>query len=247
MKETHTLSRADKSVTLKNLDAFKDLIECYTVADLRSMVYDIPIKKSGGCCYPAVQTLFSLMEMLGKLLRQNTSTRGVGAFTLVFTRLGRQYNDEDLARRLYNYFRHGIAHNSLARAGVSVKKSGDRTFHLSDNGNNIDVRVLFEDFEPFFYESFDTTLRNPSHISQYEQNLRDVFTELQIPWQQQYQVAEGDLDLSANYTRTTTSGTRLPKTPSSGASVTQLSTGESRTQLRNAKKKSQRPRRTWLE
>jgi len=38
---------------LINLKAFKNLTESYTIADLKSMIFDIEDKPSGGCCYPA--------------------------------------------------------------------------------------------------------------------------------------------------------------------------------------------------
>jgi len=206
---------------LANLQAFKDLIERYTIADLKSMIYDIEVKPSGSCCYPAVQTLFSLMELIGKLITPHVTDEK--AFLATFIRLGARYNDVTLATKLYEYFRHGIAHNSLAKGGVQVKKSKDKTFHLS-NGGNIDIRILFEDFIPLFNDIFDNLLQQESYISEYEKRLGDVFTELKIEWiggVQQW----GGLDISADYTRTEViipSGTRLPEVKKSGPSVTKL-------------------------
>lgn len=205
-----------------NLKAFKDLIESYTIADLKSMIYDIKDKSSGGCCYPAVQTLFSLMELIGKLISPNTSDEK--AFIATFTQLGTSYNDETLATKLYEYFRHGIAHNSLAKGGVQVKKTGDKTFHFSDYGNNIDIRILFEDFIPVFNDVFDNQLQQVNYVSEYEGRLRDVFRELKIEWIVDVK-QWGGLDISADYTRTdvtTPSGIRLPEALKSGPSVTKL-------------------------
>lgn len=207
---------------LTNLKAFKDLIERYTIADLKAMIYDIEVKPSGACCYPAVQTLFSLMELIGKLTAPNTSDKK--AFTATFTQLGSSYNNETLATKLYEYFRQGIAHNSLAKGGVQVKKSGDKTFHLSDNGSNIDVRILFEDFMSLFNRIFDNQLRQESYTSEYERRLHDVFKELKIEWIEGVQ-QWGGLNISADYTRTdvtTPSGTKLPEAQKSGPSVTEL-------------------------
>lgn len=201
---------------------FKNLIESYTIADLRSMIYDVEDKPSGGCCYPAVQTLFSLMELIGKLITPSATEEN--AFVATFTKLGNRYDDPVLAKKLYNYLRHGIAHNSLAKGGVKVKKSNDNAFHLSDNGNNIDIRILFEDFIPIFNDIFDQKLQNRDYISEYERRLRSVFKELKIEWIKDAQ-QWGGLDISADYSRTdltTPSGTRLPQSQNSTASVTKL-------------------------
>ena len=80
---------------LTNLKAFKNLIESYTIADLKSMVYEVG--DSGGCCYPAIQTLFSLMELIGKLISPDTCEK---AFASTFTMLGKDYN-VDMAAKLY--------------------------------------------------------------------------------------------------------------------------------------------------
>lgn len=205
---------------LTNLKAFKELIEGYTIADLKSMI-DIQEKPSGSCCYPAVQTLFSLLELIGKLI---SPSNGEEAFTATFTKMGNKYSDEIVARKLYQYFRHGIAHTSLAKGGVKVKKSGDRSFNLSDNGMNIDIKIIFENFLPMFNEIFDNQLQSVKYISEYEERLRDIFIELKIQW-----ITDrnkwGGLDISADYTRTdvtTTSGTKLPVVRCSGASTTQI-------------------------
>jgi hypothetical protein len=207
---------------LINLKAFKTLIESYTIADLKSMIYDIKAKPSGACCYPAVQALFSLMELIGKLIAPNTMAEQ--AFVATFTKLADKYKNQALATKLYSYFRHGIAHNSLAKGGVRVKKLGDSAFHLSENGNNIDIKILFEDFIPIFNDIFDNQLQNGNYILEYERRLRSVFKELKIDWINSTQ-QWGGLDVSADYTRTdvsTSSGMQLPKAQDSGASVTEL-------------------------
>lgn len=209
---------------LTNLQAFNDLVERYTIADLISMIYDIADKPSGGCCYPAVQTLFSLMELIGKLITPNTTKEK--AFLATFMRLETSYNNEIMATKLYEYFRHGIVHNSLAKGSVKVKKSKDKTFHLSDSGNNIEIRILFEDFMPLFNDIFNNQLQQESYISEYEKRLRDVFKELKIEWIEEVQ-QWGGLDISADYTRTdvtTPSGTQLTTSQKSGPSVTQFDT-----------------------
>lgn len=180
----------------QNLTLFKDLITRYTIADLKSMIYDVEIKDSGACCYPAVQTLFSLMELLGRLLKH--SVKDAEAFIVVFNYLGPQYTKE-IGIKLYDYFRNGIAHTSLAKSGVAVKKAGDRKFHLSNTGNHIDIKLMFEDFLIKFGEIFESKLKDTKLESYYETNLKDLFTSLHIPWEP---VATGDLDVSADYTRT---------------------------------------------
>lgn len=213
---------------LTNLQAFKDLIERYTIADLKSMIYDIEVKPSGSCCYPAVQTLFSLMELIGKLISPDDTDEK--AFVATFIRLGVSYNDKTIATKLYEYFRHGIAHNSLAKGGVQVKKSKDKAFHLSNSGNNIDIRILLEDFIPLFNDIFDNQLQQESYIPEYERRLRTVFRELKIKWIEDIQ-QWGGLDISADYTRTdvtTPSGTQLPISQKSGSSVTQLNTDKNK-------------------
>ncbi|MBU1152205.1 hypothetical protein KJ632_05275 [Patescibacteria group bacterium] len=209
---------------LTNLNAFKELIESYTIADLKSMIYEIEEKSSGGCCYPAVQTLFSLMELIGKLITPNITEED--AFVTTFIKLGDKYNDPVMAARLYNDFRHGIAHNSLAKGGVKVNKkprAEDNNFHLSDDGQNLNVLILFEDFEPFFRDTFGKQLQQDNYIAEYAGRLRDVFSELNINWLKTTQ-QWGGLDISANYTRTDVppSGTRLPLTPQSTAPTTKL-------------------------
>lgn len=180
----------------QNLTLFKDLIERYTIADLKSMIYDVKIKDSGSCCYPAVQTLFSLMELLGRLLKHGVNN--TEAFIVVFNYLGLEYTKE-IGIKLYDYFRNGIAHTSLAKSGVAVKKVGDRKFHLSNNGNRIDIKLMFEDFLLKFSEIFESKLKDSKLESYYETNLKDLFTSLHINWEP---MATGDLDVSADYTRT---------------------------------------------
>lgn len=199
---------------LKNLSEFKKLIELYTIADLKSMIYDVEDKASGGCCYPAVQTLFSLMEMIGKLSKQNISNEN--AFVHAFVKLGSNYNNKKLARRLYTYFRGGIAHTSLARSGVQVKKSGDTEFHLSNKGNNLDARVMFEEFLTLFNRVFDKELQEPKYTILYENNLKDVFKDLKLRW-----LSKNRLGDQTDF-RTTISGTMLPTAKVSGPSTTTL-------------------------
>lgn len=180
----------------QNLILFKDLIERYTIADLKSMIYGVEIKGSGACCYPAVQTLFSLMGLLGRLLRHGV--KNTEAFIVVFNYLGLEYSKE-IGIKLYDYFRNGIAHTSLAKSGVAVKKVGDRKFHLSNNGNHVDIKLMFEDFLIKLSEIFESKLKDPKLESYYETNLKDLFTSLHINWEP---VATGDLDVSADYSRT---------------------------------------------
>lgn len=180
----------------KNLQLFRDLIERYTIADLKSMIDDVQVKPSGACCYPAVQTLFSLMELLGRLLKHDAVD--TEAFTVIFTNLGHHYTKE-IGTKLFDYFRNGIAHTSLAKAGVAVKKEGDKNFHLSNTGKHIDIKIMFEDFLVFFKDIFDVKLKNSRLESYYEGNLKKLFKSLNIPWDA---TAIGDLDVSADYTRT---------------------------------------------
>lgn len=184
------------SIFQSNLQLFRDLIERYTIADLRSMIYEVKVKDSGACCYPAVQTLFSLMELLGRVIRHDV--KDTDSFLVVFTSLGPKYTI-DIGRKLYDYFRNGIAHTSLAKAGVAVKKTGDSSFHLSNGGGYIDIRIMFEDFLKVFSDIFDSKLKDLKKESYYEINLRDMFKLLHIPWTR---VASGDLDVSADYSRT---------------------------------------------
>lgn len=188
---------------LQNLKSFKDLVNRYTIADLKSMIYDIKIKDSGSCCYPAVQTVFSLMELLGRLRKQNVSYEE--SFCSIFVKLGSSYT-ESVGKYLYEYFRNGIAHTSLAKAGVSVKKKGDKNFHLSNDGKNLDIRVMFEDFMVFYSEFFDKEVISPERQNYYESNLKDLFKQLNLSWTP---TATGDLNVSADYTRTYVS---LPST-----------------------------------
>lgn len=215
---------------VENIDAFKDLVERYTIADLRSMIYGVADTPSGGCCYPAVLTLFSLMEMLGRILDQRVKYER--AFLRVFTRLGSQYTEE-LGSRLYNYFRIGIAHTSLAKSGVKVKKSGDRVFHLSNGGNNIDIRILFEDFLVYFDVLFERELKDQKFTPQFAKNLHGIFRDLKLAWgdDPRFTIAEGDLDVSANYTQSTVSGTNLSWPPPSDDLLTHLGS-ESSSNLR---------------
>lgn len=163
-----------------NLKAFKELLDKYTIADLKTMIYEVPNKDSGGCCYPAIQTLISLMELLGKICRHDLQKEM--AFGYVLQKMGLEYQFSGLAANLYNFFRHGIAHNSLAKGGVFVKKTGDRKFHLSNNGNNIDVRIMFEDFENMYNQLFNQEFLEVSKQGYYEQNLKKIFKELNLPW-----------------------------------------------------------------
>lgn len=122
-----------------NLSALKRLIDKYIIADLTTMIDKVPVLESGACCYPAVQTLISLMELLGKICRHDLEYDG--AFEYILHRMGTAYQLPGLANKLYSLFRHGIAHNSLAKGGVFVNKTGDSAFHLSDNGNNLDIKI----------------------------------------------------------------------------------------------------------
>lgn len=181
---------------LQNLRSFKDLIERYTIADLKSMIYDVEIKNSGSCCYPAVQTLFSLMELLGRLRRGNIN--GQESFCSFFIKLGPNYS-ERIGNYLYDYFRNGIAHSSLAKAGVQVKKEGNKDFHLSNEGKNIDIKVMFEDFLVFFNNFFDQETLSSKEQLYFEDNLKNLFKQLKLSW---IPTATGDLDISADYSRT---------------------------------------------
>lgn len=163
-----------------NLRALKKLIDRYTIADLKTMIYDVPIKDSGGCCYPAVQTLISLMELIGKICRHNLKEKD--SFEYILQKMGMKYQQKDLANNLYNFFRQGIAHNSLAKGGVFVKKDGDTKFHLTNSWNNVDVRIMFEDFKQIYTQLFDKDLLESSKQGYYQKNLEKVLKELNLPW-----------------------------------------------------------------
>src|SRR3972149_9563014 len=96
-----------------NLQALKRLIDKYIIADLTTMIDSVPVSESGACCYPAVQTLISLMELLGKICRHDVEYDK--SFKYVLNRMGGKYQAVGLAEKLYSLFRHGIAHNSLAK------------------------------------------------------------------------------------------------------------------------------------
>ena len=190
-----------------NLKAFKDLLDKYTIADLESMINHIPVKESGACCYPAIQTIISMMEMLGKLIRDK---EGIEAINVILTEMGSKYSSIiGLDQILYDLFRNGIAHNSLAKAGVFVRKSGtDDGFHLSNNGKNIDVKLFFNDFKTVYEELFTGKLIDSNSETYYERNLKKVLSELGINW-------EGDRQ---SFTPSTTTFTTTSGVMSSGAS-----------------------------
>jgi hypothetical protein len=110
----------DYQIYRLNLNYFLDLVERYTIADLETMIMEIPARSSGGCGYPAIQTLISLLELLGDLKSSGLSDQE--AFTSIFCELGEKYNKRALAGKMYNRFRHGIAHTSLAKTNVWVSK-----------------------------------------------------------------------------------------------------------------------------
>jgi len=160
-----------------NLVQLKTLIDAYTIADLKSMIYGIPVSPSGACCYPAIQTLVSLMELLGKIC---TNEQGKDAFKNIIFRLGERYQKEELVNDLYEHFRHGIAHSSLAKGKVLIKKDGDTNYHLCNNV--IDVKIIFEDFLPIYESLFSQYLLDSKKGSFYEENLRTIFRGLNYPW-----------------------------------------------------------------
>ncbi len=163
---------------LVNLKGFKNLIEQYTIADLETMIRikDCP---SGACSYPAVQTLISLMEILGKIIDPFIDYQC--AFTVTFNKLGEKYNKNGLAGFVYKHFRHGIAHSSLAKGGVFVKKSGDKNFHLAKNGQYLDIKIMFEDYMEF-HEKFFNELMDKNNYLKFSNNLKKVFEQLDIEW-----------------------------------------------------------------
>lgn len=162
-----------------NLQELKNLIDEYTIADIESMIYEIPVKKSGACCYPAVQTLVALMELLGSLA---TSKREESAFKELLSRLGASYQNEKVSTKLYKSFRHGIAHSSLAYGGVLIKKDGKKYPNLKHPEQVIDIRKMFEDFLPVYNKLFSKDLREPESRSFYASKLRKVYKSLNLPW-----------------------------------------------------------------
>lgn len=162
-----------------NLLQLKRIIDEYTIADLNSMIYTIPISKSGACCYPAIQTLISLMELLGRIINGKEKYE---AFYEILKRLGDKYNNDDIAKKLYGDFRHGIAHNSLAKGRVLIKKDGNNKLHLQNNVI-VDIKIMFNDFLNIYESLFNAdNLMNPKQRIFYERNLRKVFTALNYAW-----------------------------------------------------------------
>lgn len=184
-----------------NLGALKELLDKYTIADLKSMIYDIPVKESGGCCYPAIQLLISLMELLGKVIKHDI--KEFAAFEYVLYQLGEDYKNPELAKNLYEMFRHGIAHTALAKGGFSINKIGDRRAHLFKSGKHIDVRVMFEDFLIYYNKIFNEILPEKKLENYYEGNLKRVFSGQNFPW---LDLGTPSLFSKDAYT-TTTSGT----------------------------------------
>ncbi len=162
-----------------NLVEFRRLLDSYTIADLKRMVYDIPVSASGACCYPAVQSLIALLETLGVLLE---GRRDGDAFISAFRRLGGKYDDKKLAGKIYDAFRHGIAHSTLARADVLIKKDGRSYSGFEHPEGLIDVKIFLEDFLPVYEKVFSETLMSPNVRSYYERRLRKVFKSLKLPW-----------------------------------------------------------------
>lgn len=144
------------------------------------MIYSVPASDSGACCYPAIQTLISVMEMLGRICRHDLKEEE--SFGYILSKLGQQYNDSDFKIKLYELFRHGIAHSSLAKGGVFINKQGDNTFHLADNKNYIDIKIMFEDFIKVYNELFNKELLEPKKQTYYEGNLKQVLRSLHLPW-----------------------------------------------------------------
>lgn len=161
-----------------NLKALKALIDQYTIADLKSMIYNIPVSQSGACCYPAMQTLISLMELIGKLLKNE---EGQEAIRAILEEMGSPYTQGGLSKTLYDAFRHGIAHTSLAKGGVAIRKDGDKEWHLSSKGR-IDVRIFFEDFIKIYENLFEAKLRSPSSVDFHSSNLRKILKGLRTRW-----------------------------------------------------------------
>lgn len=162
-----------------NLTAFKDLLDMYTMADLETMIYKIPNSNSGACGYPALQTLISVMEMLGRLCCGKTDQP---AYSYIHKRLAPKYDSDEIVENVYQQFRHGIAHSSLAKGGVVLKKDGDANFHLTENGKNIDVRIMLNDFKKFYEKLFSADLLDVSRQAYYESNLKQIFKQLNLKW-----------------------------------------------------------------
>lgn len=163
-----------------NLVRFKELIDKYTIADLKTMIYSVSVSESGACCYPAIQTLISVMEMLGRICRHDLKEEE--SFGFILSKLGQQYNDPEVKTRLYKMFRHGIAHSSLAKGGVFINKRGDSNFHLANNKNYFDIRIMFEDFIKAYDDLFNKELLDPQKQTYYEENLKQVLKSLNLPW-----------------------------------------------------------------
>ncbi len=134
----------------ERIKKFFNLLDCYLIGDLDTMVFEIPPRPSGGLCYPAMQTILSGMELLGILLSGGMKESAAYNYFWdnFFTQDNRRYAATIYKLIFRQSVRNGIAHYFLTKSGIRISKVGK--YNLTKTENNeliIDVVTFYRDFK----------------------------------------------------------------------------------------------------
>jgi hypothetical protein len=131
------------------IDLFFDPVDKYLIADLETMVNDVPDKESGGLGYPALFTIIVGMELLGWIVSDTNGRDGFGVFwDRYFAVDHNEYSNPSLKDIFRDSIRNGIGHYYLLKKGIQLTKSSPllNLTRLSDGGLNIDLKALYPQF-----------------------------------------------------------------------------------------------------
>jgi hypothetical protein len=132
----------------------------------------------GGTNFPAALTIFSVLEMTagyysGRTDDQQLTNRVVAFLVKYFSKYDARFADTDFAKKFYNVFRHGLAHQWAPKAGAVSMDFGQQ-----------DELILWIEGEaerypclnvPAFFELTKKALRGYESDLDQDQGLRDKF------------------------------------------------------------------------
>lgn len=125
-----------------------EYLDRYYVADLNTMINEVPGRPSGGLGYPAIHAIITGMELLGRLM---TDLRDESAFSAFWNRyfpeINPRYKNEHLKKVFRENIRNGTAHIFLVKSGIVIDKGGRNHLSITERGElHINLKVLLNDF-----------------------------------------------------------------------------------------------------
>ena len=150
-------------LTNEQIKTFFNLLDCYLVGDINTFLReDIMSQRCGGCCFPAIQTIASGMELLG-LLMFGGNYLEIKKDTDRNFRVFKDFWNNYMVKKSPDYkiitpqlfrdsVRNPIAHFSFVRRKVFIMKEGEKRIWVEEGFLKINLPKLASDFLSCYFD-----------------------------------------------------------------------------------------------